>query len=180
MADAGWLQRSFQVAFAAALVVAAVMDVRARRVPNLLCLLLLLTGFVAAALQLSATALGGAMLGTLVALAIWIPFWLMRLLGAGDVKFFAAACAWLGPSMAWRASLATAVLGGIMGTLLLVRERGVRRAMEFGAVGASNPAAVIRSATAQDTAPAVARTFPYAVPMAIVLAAAMFSPRIFG
>ena len=167
-----------EAAFAGLLVSAAVMDVRARRVPNMLSGALLAGGLIAGALHLFGVTLGSAALGALIGLAIWIPFWMLGLLGAGDVKFFAAACAWLGPSVAWRASLGVALIGGLMGAVMLVRRRGVKEATEFGIFGLTNPRDVVRNAS-HHIVPASARSFPYAVPMALVTGGAMFFPRFF-
>jgi prepilin peptidase CpaA len=60
-----------------------------------------------AALKLS----GG---GLLTGLAIWFPFYLFRMLGAGDVKLFAAAATFLGPASAVEGALYTALFGGIV------------------------------------------------------------------
>ncbi len=158
---------------------AAVMDVRLRRVPNLLCGALLGAGLLAAALGVSAVSVTPALLGILLGLAIWLPFWLLGLLGAGDVKFFAAACAWLGPSMAWRASLAVAVLAGLMAALVMARRRGLQHVAEFSAVGVSDPGAMLRSAAAAPAGTSHGDSFPYAVPMAIVAALALLQPSLF-
>lgn len=179
MPDAAPLQLVARTVFVVALVSAAVMDIRARRVPNLLCLALLVAGLAAATLDLVVPSVPMALLGAVVALAIWLPFWLLRMLGAGDVKFFACACAWLGPSVAWRASLAVALLGGAMASAAMMRQRGVRQAAEFGVFGATNAGAILRHAAEEPAAPPERRSFPYAVPMAMVLALAMFVPQWF-
>jgi prepilin peptidase CpaA len=152
-----------------------VFDVRSRRVPNVLTAALLVTGLLASALHIGAPSLLSSALGVLVGLVIWLPFWLMGMLGAGDVKFFAAACAWLGPSLAWRSSLAVALLGGVMAAAMMARQKGVKATAEFGAFGASNPGVMVRQARGEAMTTS-ARSFPYAVPMALVLAAAMFAP----
>lgn len=165
--------------FLGLLALAAVTDVRARRVPNELVVALLVVGIAAGAMHTSvAGSVSAALLGTLAGLAIWLPFWLLGLLGAGDVKFFAAAAAWIGPSLSWRASVAVAILGGLLGVVMLVGQRGFRRSAEFGALGLTNARAVIDGAST-GTAEASKRTFPYAVPMAIAVAVAAFYPLLF-
>jgi Flp pilus assembly protein protease CpaA len=42
-------------------------------------------------------------------------------MGAGDVKFFAAASAWLGPMLAWQAALFGAAAGGLLAIGFLLR-----------------------------------------------------------
>lgn len=169
---------AFAIVFSAALVTASWSDVRQRRVANWLCLGLLTMGLVAGILGASAGSFSAALLGALLGLVIWLPFWLMGLLGAGDVKFFAAASSWIGPSLAWRASLGAALLGGVLAVLFMMQQRGIRSTVEFGALSTSNAKAIISHA-AGETASASVRTFPYAVPMAIVIAFARFWPLLF-
>ena len=114
--------------FTLLLAAACVTDVRARRIPNGLVLALGLTGLGFSLVEspiLPGLARAGA--GMATGLAIWLPFWLLRKLGAGDVKLFAAAGAWLGPESAALAALVAAVLGGVLTLGWLLREQGVSR-----------------------------------------------------
>lgn len=169
---------AFAIVFSAALAAASWSDVRQRRVSNWLCLGLFGVGVVAGIVGVSAASFSTALLGALLGLAIWLPFWVMGLLGAGDVKFFAAASAWIGPSLAWRASLGAALLGGVLAVLFMMQQRGVRSTVEFGVLSTSNAKAIISHAAGETASPA-ARTFPYAVPMAMVIALARFYPSLF-
>lgn len=163
--------------FISALLAGVAFDVRARRVPNWLVVLLLVFGVMAAAGRVSfAQSLSDALWGCVAGLAIWIPFWLLGLLGAGDVKFFAASALWIGLDLAWRASLLTALLGGAMGLVMMIAQRGLRRAMGEVALQAQHAHVVLASANAGD-ADAKMRTFPYALPMALALGIAAFSPQ---
>ncbi|MES3032392.1 MAG: A24 family peptidase [Gemmatimonadota bacterium] len=173
------IRTAFAVVLVGALLAACWTDARERRVANQLTVVLLAVGLVAGALSMSAPSLITAFLGVLVGLAIWLPFWLLGLLGAGDVKFFAAASAWIGPSLAWRASLGTAVLGGVLALLFMVQQRGVRSTVEFGVLSPSTAKTIITNAKGE-TATASARTFPYAIPMAMMIAVARFFPTLFS
>lgn len=168
----------FDGLFLTALLIAAVMDIRARRVPNHLCLALFALGILAAFSGLGFVSWQGALLGAACGLALWLPFWILGLLGAGDVKFFAASCAWIGPSLAWRSSLGVALLGGLMACVLMARQRGLRSAVEFGALSPTNARAILGNARS-GTAAASAHSFPYAVPMAMTVAIARFYPAVF-
>lgn len=105
------------------LAAAAVHDLRARRIPNALVLATLGTGLARAA-ALSAAGAGpaaplapgllAALVGTAVGLAAWLPFYAFGLLGAGDVKLFAAAAAWLGPQGVLPASTWAAAAGAVL------------------------------------------------------------------
>ena len=153
-------------------------DVRARRVPNALVLGMLGWALVGALMHWSpAASPAAAGLGALTGLACWLPFWLAGLLGAGDVKYFAAGGAWIGPSLAWRAALATALVGGLMAFVVLVRDRGFRRTAAETALQYQHAAQLIATADLGST-DAVKRTFPYAVPMGLTLAVAALWPEL--
>lgn len=112
--------------FVALLGAVCVSDVRYRRVPNALVASLALLGIVSSTLrQPWLDGLSAALLGMAAGLALWLPFWLMHMIGAGDVKLFAAAAAWLGPALALEGALLAAVYGGVAALILLVAQRGV-------------------------------------------------------
>ena len=118
-----------------------------------------------------------ALLGSGTGLGLWLPFWLLGLLGAGDVKYFAAASTWLGVSRAWRAALLAAMLGGILSVAVLVYQRGFRQTMGEMALQARH-ANIILSAANAGSSDAKARTFPYALPMAMAVATAVLRPGV--
>ena len=116
----------------ALLLAACVADVRARRIPNALVLAVLSAGIVrAAAAPLLAPAAApyaagvtAALLGALLGLAAWVPLYALGVLGAGDVKLFAAAAAWMGPHGVLPASTYAALAGGVLA--LVWGARGLR------------------------------------------------------
>lgn len=106
------------------LMLAVMSDCRSRRIANGLVVVLLLHGLGASWLfDTPARDVTGALGGVAVGLALWFPAWIRGLLGAGDVKFFAAGAAWIGPSLAWRTALAAALLGGLFAFWWLLRSR---------------------------------------------------------
>ena len=124
--------------FTALLVVACITDVRSRRIPNWLVLILATTGLVFSIASAPVwpgvlRGLGGLALG----FTIWILFYVAGGMGAGDVKLFAAAAAWLGPAGAWRASLVAALVGGVLSLLALLIERRAREGIERVAASVS-------------------------------------------
>ncbi len=117
--------------FSVLLVIACVTDVRWRRIPNVLVLTLALTGFAFSVwIDPWLVGLGRAMGGLSLGFGIWIVFYVIGAIGAGDVKLFAAAGAWLGPAATWRAALVGAAVGGALAIAMLLRERRARQGLE--------------------------------------------------
>lgn len=109
------------------LAVACLTDLRDRRIPNALVIALGVAGVGGAALGWSPGLSGSdAVAGLGLGFLLWLPFHLAGMLGAGDVKLFAAAAAWLGPRGALDAALLTALTGGALAALVLWREAGFR------------------------------------------------------
>ncbi len=156
-------------AFLALLAAAAWHDVHERRVPNGLAAGIALGALLAGPLACSpARGLGAALLGAAVGLLCWLPAWWRGALGAGDVKLFAAAGAWLGPALTWRAALLAALLGGVVAVAMAAQAAIAARRRPAEAVAA-------RSGTLAPDLPN--RSVPYAVPMAMALALAAAHPR---
>ena len=110
--------------FSLLLLLAAVTDIRERRIPNSGVLVLLVAGF---AFTLTTRPIGDALsaslLGCVLGFGLFIAFWPMGVLGAGDVKLFAAIGAWLGPTATLNAALVTAMVGGVMALYTLAMRR---------------------------------------------------------
>jgi prepilin peptidase CpaA len=111
-----------------ALVVVAMMyDLHARRIPNWL-----VGAALIAALPVQVVAnslpigpiwwLSGALTGGL----LMTPGYLIRMVGAGDVKLMAAVGALLGPRGALEAVLATAAVGGVLSLFALLQKKRLR------------------------------------------------------
>lgn len=164
--------------FAALLALAAASDWRSRRIPNRLVIALALSG-VACSIATSPSALGALGRsggGIAVGLALWFPFYALRWMGAGDVKLFAAAGAWLGPERALVGSLLAALLGGLLGALWMLRTHGARDAALRMAVGATVPGLGFAPVDARSQ-----RAIPYGVSLAIgAFAAAWLPPLLHG
>ncbi|MCO5398533.1 A24 family peptidase [Ralstonia soli] len=110
-------------AMAVALAAAAI-DAQQRRIPNWLTFGAWL---VALPLQMAMHGVGEGLLvwgcGWLTGLAIFLPFYLLRGMAAGDVKLMAAVGAWLGASMALEIALATFVIGGLWALAITLRQK---------------------------------------------------------
>jgi prepilin peptidase CpaA len=98
-------------------------DWRSRRIPNWLTV----PGF-AVGVALS-TFLGGwsglksSLLGTGLAFALLLPFWLLKSLGAGDLKFAAALGAYTGPGRLIDILIASVFVAGVMALALVIYKR---------------------------------------------------------
>jgi prepilin peptidase CpaA len=116
-----------QILLAILVAVAAVFDIRYRRIPNWL----VLTGIIAGlAWNLSTSGLpglgrGAAGLG--VGFVLYFPLYLIRARGAGDVKLLAAVGAITGPVNCVWIFFLTAILGGIIALVLLVFRGRLRK-----------------------------------------------------
>jgi prepilin peptidase CpaA len=111
-----------------------VIDVRTRRVPNVLTFGLAATGVGLAALHLTGISVGSALLGLLLGLALMLPGHIIGATGAGDVKLFAAAGTLLGPAGVVLAFLYTAIAGGVLAIGAAVARGQLRYTLERVAV----------------------------------------------
>jgi prepilin peptidase CpaA len=97
--------------------VAAGFDIRYRRIPNWLVLAGILTGFAWNLYSSGWSGLGHAAAGFGLGFALYFPFYLLRALGAGDVKLLAAVGAIIGPGNCFWLFLLTAILGGVIAVI---------------------------------------------------------------
>jgi prepilin peptidase CpaA len=102
---------------------AAVIDLRTRRIPNILTATLAAIGVGLAAAGFGRIGLGASLLGCLLGLAFMMPGHIFGATGAGDVKLLAAAGALLGPTDTIYAFLYTAIAGGVLALAVAVARR---------------------------------------------------------
>ena len=177
MFTGSYLHLAGGVLFTALLVAGCITDLRTRKIPNELVVAILVTGLLFAFASPSVgRALGMSLAGIAVGFAIWIPFYLLGVIGAGDVKFFAAAGAWLGPALTWRAALIAAVSGGVLAIVYLVSEKRLGTALRQLALGAS--ARSLAVVTGAPHAGAKRRPLPYGVALAIGALVAAWAPQL--
>ena len=104
-------------------------DLRTRHIPNLLTFggaaLGILYALVAHGASGAATGLGGWLAGV----AVFLPFFLLGGMGAGDVKLVACFGAWLGPRAAIWVALYSAIAGGVMAVVLALATGYLRQAV---------------------------------------------------
>jgi len=113
------------IVLATLLALACLSDLRARRIPNRL---VLLTAAVGTTLAVAAGGWTGGLLraggGMITGLAVWFPFFAFGMMGAGDVKLFAAAASFLGARAAVEGALYTALYGGVLAAAFMVATSG--------------------------------------------------------
>ena len=142
---------------------AAVIDLRTRRIPNALTGSLAVVGLGLAAAQLGTVGIGGAIVGFLLGFAFMLPGNMFGATGAGDVKLFAAAGAILGPATTVRAFMFTAIAGGVLALVVALRRRRLAQTISLtaGLVAGS------QSAVPAIESPAADNRFAYAPAIAI-------------
>jgi prepilin peptidase CpaA len=147
--------------------IAAVNDMATRRIPNLLLLAgcggaLLLHLWSPEPVQALLSALGGMMLG----LALFLPFYLVNGMAAGDVKMMAVVGFFTGPGDALEIAVLTWCVGGVMALgLVLVRSRVKLALVNIGHLlsGLMVPGARVGQSTLAHSA----GSMPYGVAIAI-------------
>jgi prepilin peptidase CpaA len=111
------------VSLVGVMLVAAVSDLRSRRIPNKLIVIGLALGLTTRALE-GWPALGGGLLAAGAALLFGMLLFSVGAMGAGDGKLMAVAGAFLGPELTLVALMTAAVAGGVLSFGIAIR-RGV-------------------------------------------------------
>lgn len=147
--------------------IAAVNDLATRRIPNRF----LLAGLLCAlCLRMFSpyplSSLTSALAGMAVGLGVFLPFYLLRGMAAGDVKMMAVVGAFAGPEQAFEAAVLSWCAGGVMALLLVVLRgrllqvvRNIRGILCFGWV----PTAAVTVPAAQTSV----GSMPYGVAIAV-------------
>lgn len=96
-------------------VIAALWDLKTRRIPNVLTFGAALAAIVVHLWLQGPAGAGWAVAGWLVGVAFFLPFFALGGMGAGDVKLLGALGAWLGPGPVVWVALFSLIAGGIIG-----------------------------------------------------------------
>jgi prepilin peptidase CpaA len=107
----------------AGLLVATVVDLRTRRIPNILTGSMAGAGLGLAAFGFGGVSVGSAVLGCVIGLVLMLPGHVLGATGAGDVKLMAAVGSLLGPLAVVNAVLFTAVAGGVLAVAVAIQRR---------------------------------------------------------
>ena len=159
------------VVLAGLLTIACVSDLRTRLIPNRLVLVTVAAGFAFALVSSSVIdGLSRAGLGLLTGFVVWFPFYLLRMLGAGDVKLFAAAATFLGARGAIEGALYTALFGGVLALVYMVISSGwMSTVIRLG--HATQHPAMLRNAPSPNR-----RRMPYALAISVGILTAFWWP----
>ena len=103
-------------------------DLRTRRIPNRLTFPAAAVGVVAASVAHGGPGAVSSVAGLLLGLALFFPLFLLKGLGAGDVKLMGALGAWLGTSMIFGVAFYTSLAGGALALVLIGRHGYARQA----------------------------------------------------
>jgi prepilin peptidase CpaA len=110
-----------------------------------------------------------ATLGLLTGLALFMPLYIFRAVGAGDVKLLAMVGVWLGPQFTLAAALLTLLAGGLLAIIVMLASRSslqvlanVRMMLTSVMIGAHSGRLVPLDAPAE-----VSTRLPYALAIAV-------------
>ncbi|MBC8105000.1 MAG: prepilin peptidase [Anaerolineae bacterium] len=163
---------------------AAMVDMRARRVPNWISFGLAFSGIMLSLLPWGHITVSQAALGLLVGFALPFALYLMGAVGAGDVKLVAGVGAWIGPLPVLFAFACAAVVGMFLAIGMSIQQGRVREVLRNslllgasvagGSVGAmARPVPVTGASSRQ-------RTLPFAVAIASATIVVVVSLRVFA
>jgi prepilin peptidase CpaA len=174
-----------QILLALVVIVAAIWDVRQRRVPNWLTLPALAVGIGLNAFLYETPGLWLALKGLGLAMLIYFPLYLLRGMGAGDVKLMAAVGAIVGPANWLGIFVLAAVVGGVAAIVIVAAKGRFRRTFEniwMILMSIRHGQAPYHSNPELDVSRSEGIRLPHAVPIAcgalgFLAAAAIWAPR---
>ena len=116
-----------QAALVTLVSIAAVYDYRYRRIPNWLTLTGLIAGLGLNFILSGLTGLGGSARSLLFGFIVYFVLYLLRAMGAGDVKLMAAVSAMAGPGRWFTIFVLTSLIGGVTALILVVLKGRVQQ-----------------------------------------------------
>ncbi len=134
----------------AGVTLAAAIDLRTRRIPNVLTTAMAGAGLWAAASGAGGLSLGASVAGLIVGVGLMLPGYLVGATGAGDVKLLGAVGAWVGPAGTVETFVFAAAAGGVIALAVAARRgRLAGTLMRAGRVDACSGTARAREAQAE-------------------------------
>jgi prepilin peptidase CpaA len=113
----------------AALMISVATDARHGKVYNVVTVPVAFFGMLIAAIEYGAPGLSDSILGFFMGLALFLPLWLFRVVGGGDVKLLASIGACLGWRMTCETAFTSIVVGALMGIIWLAMTGRLRNAL---------------------------------------------------
>jgi prepilin peptidase CpaA len=153
----------------------ALIDWRTHRIPNLLCGAAAVLGLISQTWLHGAAGLLAALGGAAVGFGMFLPFYVLRAFGAGDVKAMATVGIFLGVKATALAVGMTLVAGAVIGAFVLLVTPAHASATVHRLIGLMvAPASSVRRAR-RDAAPSSSLRFPYGIAIACGTAASMIA-----
>jgi prepilin peptidase CpaA len=162
------------VPFLALLILAAVGDVRTRRIPNWLTFSLVLTGLAQSFGPFGTLSPSNSALGLLVGFGVPFLMFAMGAIGGADVKLLAGIGAWIGAKGAFQVFLLEAVIGLVIVLVQAMSQHRTKVLFRNSAVLAMNlvymnDVGVEHTMEVGKASRSVDRPLPYAVPVCIAV-----------
>ncbi len=155
----------------------AAIDWRTHRIPNLLCAAAAIVGLASQFWIFGEDGLLFSLSGAAVGFAMFLPFYVLRAFGAGDVKAMATVGVFLGMQTTTLAVGMTLIAGAILGVAALLLNNGQSSAILARLAGLMiSPTASMR-ASLHDTKTKSVQRFPYGVAIACGTAVALIMTR---
>jgi prepilin peptidase CpaA len=121
---------SLALILVALVLTAAIWDLKSRRIPNWLSLAGIIFGIALNSFLYGFTGFKESLEGMATGFGIYFVLYLVRAMGAGDVKLMAAVGAFVGPGNWFFIFMITAILGGVIGLAILVWRKRLRKTFD--------------------------------------------------
>ncbi|MBI3696466.1 MAG: prepilin peptidase [Acidobacteria bacterium] len=115
---------------AAVLMIAAITDIRSRRIPNWLVVPFLAVGILVGGVTRGPAGVGESLAGVATAVALAGVLCYLRGMGLGDLKLCAAVGAWIGPAQMVSALVVTAIAGGVIAVAYALWHRSLTKCLD--------------------------------------------------
>jgi prepilin peptidase CpaA len=152
--------------------IAVFFDVRSHRIPNWLVLSGLVIGIVYHSFMASGWGVAYSLKGIAVGFGVFLPIYLLRGMGAGDVKLMAMVGAFLGPASTLGAIFMTLMAGGVLAVAVAL-SRGMLSAMITN-VRLMVTSLAVKAAAGRSSGPEVLSNSAGKLPYAVAIAAGTF------